>query len=217
MRLYSALSWLLLLDAVQGFLIQPQSATSATTALSMAPLDAGMISRLEGIRRSFLSLTERLGDPDVLGNSKLLQKIMTDRAQSEEVVTVFDVYCGLKDELAGATELFQEAGDDAELREMARAEIKEIEPQLEELEEKMKILLLPKDPNDERNIMLEIRAGTGGAEASIFAGECRVESLFPCYAWWVLGFLKAHAETTRPCFSLCSIYQVICSMSIESI
>ena len=58
-----------------------------------------------------------------------------------------------------------------EMKEMARAEMKEIEPQLDELEEKMKILLLPKDPNDDRNVMLEIRAGTGGSEASIFAGD----------------------------------------------
>jgi peptide chain release factor 1 len=95
---------------------------------------------------------------------------MTDRAQSEEVVMVYDEYCGLKEELEGAKDLFNEASDDPEIKEMARAEIKEIEPQLETLEKKMKYLLLPKDPNDDRNIMLEIRAGTGGAEASIFVG-----------------------------------------------
>ena len=112
-----------------------------------------------------------MGDPDVLEDSKLLQKVMSDRAQSEEVVLVYEEYCGLKDELEGAKELFQEAGDDPEMKEMARAEMKEIEPKMEEMEEKMKILLLPKDPNDGRNIMLEIRAGTGGSEASIFAGR----------------------------------------------
>lgn len=134
-------------------------------------MDDSMKSRLDGIRRSYQALTERLGDPDVLEDSKLLQKVMSDRASSEEVVLAYDEYCGLVEELDGARELFQEAGDDAELKEMARSEIKEIEPQLEELEEKMKILLLPKDPNDDRNVMLEIRAGTGGSEASIFAGD----------------------------------------------
>jgi len=73
--------------------------------------------------------------------------------------------------LEGATELFQEAGDDPDMKEMAREEIKEIEPQMDELEERITILLLPKDPNDDRNVMLEIRAGTGGSEANIFAGD----------------------------------------------
>ena len=80
-------------------------------------------------------------------------------------------YCQLNEELDGAKELFQEAGDDADMREMAREEIKAIEPKLEELEERITILLLPTDPNDDRNVMLEIRAGTGGSEASIFAGD----------------------------------------------
>ena len=134
-------------------------------------LDDSMLSRLNGIRRSYLELTERLGDPDVLEDSKLLQKVMSDRAQSEEVVLTYDNYCQLQEELDGATELFQDAGDDAEMREMARAEIKEIEPQMKELEDKIKVLLLPKDPNDDRNVMVEIRAGTGGSEASIFVGD----------------------------------------------
>jgi len=140
-----------------------------STSLLMV-LDDSMTGRLDGIRRSYLALTERLGDPDVLGNSKLLQKVMSERSQSEEVVMAYDEYIQLKEELAGAKELFQEAGDDPEMKEMARAEMKEIEPRMNSLEDRMKILLLPKDPNDDRNILLEIRAGTGGSEASIFAG-----------------------------------------------
>lgn len=139
-------------------------------ALQMA-LDAQMEGRLDGIRRSYLTLTERLGDPDVLGDAKLLRKIMSDRAQSEDVVNAYDEYCGLKEELEGAKELFQDAGDDPELREMAREEMKSIEPQMDELEDNIKILLLPKDPNDDRNVMIELRAGTGGSEANLFVGE----------------------------------------------
>ncbi len=151
--------------------LMPQGPSSASPTTLFASLDASMLGRLDGIRRSYQALTERLGDPDVLGDSKRLQKVMSDRAQSEEIVLVYDEYCQLKEELAGAKELFQEAGDDPEMKEMARAEMKEIEPKLDELEDRMKILLLPKDPNDSRNIMLEIRAGTGGSEASIFAGK----------------------------------------------
>jgi len=144
--------------------------SSSTTCLSMA-LDDSMKTRLDGIRRSYQALTERLADPDVIGNSNLLRQVMKDRSKSEEVVLVYEDYCGLDTELEGAQELFQEAGDDVEMREMARSEIKEIEDQLDELETKIKVLLLPKDPNDERNCMLEIRAGTGGSEANIFAGD----------------------------------------------
>lgn len=129
------------------------------------------MSRLENIRRSYMALTERLGDPDVIADSALLMKVMKDRAESEDVVSTYESYKQLQEELEGAKELFQEAGDDPDLKEMAREEIKSIEPQLDEMEDKIKILLLPKDPNDDRNIMLEIRAGTGGSEASIFAGD----------------------------------------------
>jgi hypothetical protein len=179
MRLGAALSILLFLagsNVLDAFTVNRAHAAvvscrpTSSTCTALFAIDEGMLSRLDNIRRSYQALTERLGDPDVLENSKLLQKVMSDRAQSEEVVLVYEEYSGLQEELAGATELFQEAGDDNELKEMARAEIKEIEPQMEALEAKMKILLLPKDPNDDRNIMLEIRAGTGGSEANIFAG-----------------------------------------------
>ena len=110
------------------------------------------------------------------------------QSQSEEVVLAFEEYCQYETELEGAEELFQEAGDDAEMREMARSEMKTIEAALEELQTKIKILLLPRDPNDDRNCMLEIRAGTGGSEANIFAGElspfsllCISQSIFICH------------------------------------
>jgi len=130
-----------------------------------------MIERLSGIKRSYNALTERLADPDVIANSNLLMKIMSDRSKSEETVETFDEYTRMAEEFEGAEELFQEAVDDVDMREMARAEMKEIEVQMNELEEKIQVLLLPVDPNDDRNVMLEIRAGTGGSEANIFAGD----------------------------------------------
>lgn len=123
--------------------------------------------RLDGIRRSYNALTERLADPDVIADSNLLRQIMSDRAQSEDVVLAYEEYSQLLEEWNGAKELLQ----DADMKEMAREEIKEIEPKMEELEKKITILLLPRDPNDGRNCMLEIRAGTGGSEANIFAGD----------------------------------------------
>ena len=172
MELSSALAILLLVlpFCVEGFnkiistrrsaLYTATSWTKTNTALGMV-LDDSMIGRLDGIKRSYNALTERLGDPDVLEDSKLLQKVMSDRASIDEVVQSYDEYCRLLEEMNGATELFQDAGDDIELKEMARTEMKEIEPQLDRLEDEIKVLLLPKDPNDDRNVMIEIRAGTG--------------------------------------------------------
>jgi len=147
-----------------------QQKYDSETAISMA-IDDSVIERLAGIKRSYQALTERLADPDVLADSNLLMKVMSDRSKSEAVVNAFDEYSELKEELDGAIELFQEAGDDADMREMAREEMKTIETRMDELEPEIQLLLLPKDPNDDRNIMLEIRAGTGGSEANIFAGD----------------------------------------------
>jgi len=134
-------------------------------------MDEQILERLKGIERSYQALTERLADPDVLADSNLLIKIMNDRAKSEEVVLAFGEYNAFAEEYEGAKELFQEAGDDVEMKEMARAEMKDLEPKMEDIEARIQILLLPKDPNDDRNVMLEIRAGTGGSEANIFAGD----------------------------------------------
>mmetsp|Transcript_27309 Transcript_27309/g.40315 ORF Transcript_27309/g.40315 Transcript_27309/m.40315 type:complete len:404 (-) Transcript_27309:146-1357(-) len=172
MRLYTALIVFILPCCGHAFLLNthPVKAPVSHTFLDMV-FDEGMESRLDNIRRSYQALTERLGDPDVIGDSNLLRKVMLDRAKSEEVVLAYEEYRNLKQGFEGAKELFQEAGDDPEMKEMARAEMKEIEPQMNELEKKITILLLPKDPNDDRNVMLEIRAGTGGSEANIFAGD----------------------------------------------
>lgn len=150
--------------------VQQQHRRRGNVALGMT-IDDAMRKRLDGIARSYQALTERLGDPDVIADSNLLMKVMSDRSKSEDVVNAYNEYSKLSEELMGATELFQEAGDDQDMREMARAEMKEIESKLEELEKQIQVLLLPKDPNDDRNVMIEIRAGTGGSEANIFAGD----------------------------------------------
>jgi peptide chain release factor 1 len=99
-----------------------------------------------------------------------LTTYISTNIQSNSIQT-YHQYTALSEELEGTTELFQEAGDDPEMREMARSEMKGIESRMEELEEEIQLLLLPKDPNDDRNVMIEVRAGTGGSEANIFAGE----------------------------------------------
>ena len=113
-----------------------------------------MKGRLENIKRSHLGLTERLANPDVIADLNRLRELMSESAQSEDVVHMYNEYTGL----------MREAGpDEADLKEMAREEVKRIEPQLDALEGQITVLLLPKDENDDRNCLLEIRAKVGEA------------------------------------------------------
>lgn len=141
------------------------------TKLNLEKMDDAMVQRLENISRSFAALTERLGDPDVINDPKLLRQVMSERSKSEEIVGAFDEYQTCIGDYDGAKELFQESAGDEDMREMAREEMKDLEPKIENLMSRIQILMLPTDPNDERNVMLEIRAGTGGSEANIFAGD----------------------------------------------
>ena len=151
-------------------LVAPRRHAVRAAPVPMA-MDSFMVTRLDEIRGSFDELTARLADPDVISDNKLLMRISKQRSSAEETVTTYDEYQAVQEELAGATEMFQESGDDAELREMAREEMKDLEERSAALEKRLSLLMLPSDPNDERNVMLEIRAGTGGGEAAIWAGD----------------------------------------------
>jgi len=128
-----------------------------------------MIKRLENTAMQFEGLTQQLGDPSL--DTQEMLKITRKRASLEEVVTCYNDWKESTEAAEEAQLLFQEAGDDPEMKEMAREEMKMLEPKIVELEEKLKILMLPKDPNDERDVMVEIRACTGGDEAAIWARD----------------------------------------------
>jgi peptide chain release factor 1 len=132
--------------------------------------EAYLLDKLKSVEQTFQELTHRLADPDIATNPDELQKIAKARSSLEETVITYQKWQETKEELAGAKEIFKEAID-PEMKEMASLEASELEEQLEQLEARLKILLLPSDPNDDKNIMLEIRAGTGGDEASIWAGD----------------------------------------------
>jgi peptide chain release factor 1 len=100
-----------------------------------------------------------------------MQRITKARSSLEEVVNTYDIWKTTQQDLAGARSVLKEASSDLEMQEMAALEVEELQAKLEQLETRLKILLLPRDPNDDKNIMLEIRAGTGGDEASIWAGD----------------------------------------------
>ncbi|MGH7987820.1 MAG: peptide chain release factor 1 [Candidatus Binataceae bacterium] len=128
-----------------------------------------MLERLNGIEERFTELERRLSDPAVIANNREYAQLAKERAQLEDVASRVREYRRISNDIIGHQAVLE--GDDAELRELAKAELPAMHRQREALEERLRVLLLPRDPNDEKNVLLEIRAGTGGEEASLFAGE----------------------------------------------
>lgn len=129
-----------------------------------------MLDKVMELERKYDELTELLSDPEVIANQPEWQKYAKTQAGLTEIVGVFREYQEVSKELEDTQALLGEKLD-PELQEMAESERKELVGRREELEEQMKILLLPKDPNDEKNVIMEIRAGAGGEEAALFAGD----------------------------------------------
>jgi peptide chain release factor 1 len=130
-----------------------------------------LLEKLKSVEQTFNELTRRLADPDTAKNPDEYQKVAKARSSLEEVVNTYDNWKTASEELVGARQILKESQGDPELQEMAALEVDELEEKIAQLETRLKILLLPRDPNDDKNIMLEIRAGTGGDEASIWAGD----------------------------------------------
>ncbi|MGD1717271.1 peptide chain release factor 1 [Dapis sp. BLCC M172] len=130
-----------------------------------------LLDKLKSVEQTYNELTLRLADPDIAKDPSEFQKVAKARSSLEEVVNHYTDWKNAQEELTDAKEILKESGGDLEMQEMAKLEVEELEAKLESLEIQMKIALLPRDPNDDKNIMLEIRAGTGGDEASIWAGD----------------------------------------------
>jgi peptide chain release factor 1 len=128
-----------------------------------------MFGQLEDVEARYEELTSLMGSPDVAGDPKRYTEVAREHASMEPTVRTWQAYQACQREIADSRELLGDG--DAEIREMAKAELEVQTARLEELDAELKVLLLPKDPNDEKNIVLEIRAGTGGDEASLFAGD----------------------------------------------
>jgi len=129
-----------------------------------------MLERLEEIAAKHARLQTEQADPEVAVDQHRSREVAIKLAEIADVVKVYGEYKSVLSELEGAREILTEA-DDAEMRSMAEMEIEELESRSTELEARLKVMLLPEDPNDQRNVILEIRAGTGGDEAALFAGE----------------------------------------------
>ncbi len=128
-----------------------------------------MFQKLEDVERRYVELETALVDPATIGNRKDYARLSKERSDLEAIVQRYREWKRLSEEIDGHKALLEEADD--EIRDLAKAELPALREQLDALEVELKRLLLPRDPNDERNVLLEIRAGTGGEEASLFAAE----------------------------------------------
>ena len=129
-----------------------------------------MLEKLAEVESRYLELEAMMGDPDIAADYEKVAELAKERASLQDIVAAYRQYQRQADELAGARELL-EAADDAEMRELAGEEVAELEASNAELIENLRLMLLPKDPRDSKNVIVEIRAGAGGDEAGIFAGD----------------------------------------------
>ncbi|GBF54676.1 peptide chain release factor 1 [Microcystis sp. 0824] len=150
-----------------------------------------LLNKLQSVEQTYKELTRRLADPDVTSNPGELHRLAKSRASLEETVNTYEIWQKSQEDLIGAKQIFKESASDPELRDMAALEVAELEAKIASLEDQLTILLLPRDPLDEKNIMLEIRAGTGGDEASIWAGDLvRLYSKYAETQKWKVSLLS---------------------------
>ena len=129
-----------------------------------------MFDKLDDMLIHYEELMLMLGDPDVTQDTKRFTKLMKEQAELAPIVEAYKQYKQAKQDVEDSLAMLEEENDE-EMREMAKEELSDAKKRIEELEHELKILLLPKDPNDDKNIILEIRAGAGGDEAALFAAE----------------------------------------------
>ncbi|HIV80799.1 MAG TPA: peptide chain release factor 1 [Candidatus Avanaerovorax faecigallinarum] len=129
-----------------------------------------MFDKLDFITEKYKEMALKVSDPEVINNQPLWQKYIKEMGEMEPVVKKYEEYRKAKTDLADAKEIVENESDE-ELRDLAKMEVSELEESIENMEGELKVLLLPKDPNDEKNVILEVRAGTGGDEAALFGAD----------------------------------------------
>ena len=128
-----------------------------------------MFEKLKGVEARYLEIEKDLSDPEIVNDRQAYQKLVREHAELNKVVSVFKEYQKVLEGIEDSTELLQDS--DSEIKELAREELNELNQSKDRLEDDLRKLLLPKDPNDDKNVIVEIRAGTGGEEAALFAGD----------------------------------------------
>src|SRR5690554_4519618 len=151
-----------------------------------------MFDRLQAIEDRYEELGQIISDPDVINRRDEWQAFVKEHSSLEQIVESFREYKDLKEEIADTRSMLEE-GPDKELKEMVEAELKDLEQELEALEHKIKLLLLPKDPMDEKNVVMEIRGGAGGDEAALFGAVLfRLYSRYAERQGWKIDIMSAN-------------------------
>lgn len=129
-----------------------------------------MLDKLMVLEDKYKELSEKVADPDIISDQPTWQKLMKENAELEPIVMKYREYRKVSDTIAESKQILEEESDE-DLRELAKMELSEAEGEIEGIENELKLLLVPKDPNDDKNVIVEIRGGAGGDEAALFAGD----------------------------------------------
>lgn len=152
-----------------------------------------MFDKLKSVEQRFEDVSNLLSDPSIVADQEQFKKLMKEHKNLTPVVEKFREYCTVKQNGEMAKEMLDEAGLDKELKDLAEEEMLECKQKAEELWEELKILLLPKDPNDDKNVIVEIRGGAGGEEAALFAGVLmRMYTMYAEAKRWKVEILGAN-------------------------
>ncbi|ADH59967.1 peptide chain release factor 1 [Thermoanaerobacter mathranii subsp. mathranii str. A3] len=150
-----------------------------------------MIDKLQAIEDRYVELSQKISDPNIISNVGEWRKYVKEHAAIEEIVLKYREYKKVVEDINSTKELL--SSDEKELREMAEEELSHLEEKKEELLEEIKILLIPKDPNDEKNVIMEIRAGAGGEEAALFAHDLfRMYSMYAEKKGWKVEIMSSN-------------------------
>ena len=151
-----------------------------------------MLNKLESLEERYIELGAQLSDPEVIGNQQEFQKLAKVHSDMQEVVEKYQEYKKVTTGIAEAREILEDEKD-PEMRDMAEMELDELKEMKERMEKELEVLLLPRDPNDDKNVIMEIRGGAGGDEASLFAGELfRMYSRYAESQGWKTEILSSH-------------------------
>ena len=151
-----------------------------------------MLKKLGVLEKTYKDLNEKISDPEIINDQKTWQKYMKEHAEIEPIVEKYREYKEVLDTIEESKAILQEESDE-ELRELAKMEIAENESKVEPLENELKMLLVPKDPNDDKNVIVEIRGGAGGDEAALFAGDLlRMYSRYAERKRWKVSMLSSN-------------------------
>lgn len=151
-----------------------------------------MFDKLQFVEEKYQELNGKISDPEIINDQPIWQKLMKEHAELEPVVMKYREYIKAKEQIKDSKEILETSGDE-EMRELAKMELDELSESLEQFTEELKVLLLPKDPNDDKNVIVEIRGGAGGDEAALFAGALfRMYSMYASNRRWKVEIMSTN-------------------------